>query len=74
MKGLVLSRLQHETIRVDGPCLIEVCKVRGNRVSLRLIADRSVEILRGELIDEQVDTPKQQVRNALADDVSRTTL
>ena len=74
MKGLVLSRLLHETIRVDGPCLIEVCKVRGNRVSLRLIADRSVEILRGELIDEQVDTPEQQIGNALSHDVSRKTL
>ena len=53
--ALVLSRLVGETVVTDGPVTIEVIEMRGNRVKLLLTADRSVKILRGELLERKND-------------------
>lgn len=50
MSGLVLGRFVGQTIKVDGPCVIQVDRIRGNEVRLRITADRNVTILRGELV------------------------
>ena len=47
--ALVLTRIPGETIVTDGPVKIEVARVEGKHVVLRLTADKDVKILRGEL-------------------------
>jgi carbon storage regulator CsrA len=53
--ALVLTRIPGETIVTDGPVTIEVARVEGKHVVLRLTADRSVKILRGELLKGEKD-------------------
>ena len=53
--ALVLTRIPGETIVTDGPVTIEVARVEGKHVVLRLTADRSVKILRGELLKGKKD-------------------
>ena len=64
---LVLTRKITETIHVDGPCVITLCDVRGDKVRLGLQADRSVNIIRGELAHEApaaADSPPDRVEGA----------
>ena len=70
--ALVLTRKPSEVVHIDGPCLVEVWRVRGNTVSLRIFADQEVTILRGELIDEEAEATASPhaVTNELANDVS----
>ena len=53
--ALVLSRLVGESIVTDGPVKIEVVGIKGCRVRLLLTADKSVKILRGELLERTPD-------------------
>ena len=53
--ALVLTRIPGETIVTDGPVTIEVARVEGHRVILRLTADKDVKILRGELLKGEKD-------------------
>lgn len=45
--GLQIDRRTHETVSVYGPCMIVVEKIHEARVKLRIIADPSVSIVRG---------------------------
>ena len=55
---LVLTRETEQTIVIDGPCVIRVLSVERNRVKLGFIASRSVQIIRGELVDREApDAP-----------------
>ena len=49
---LNLSRKVGESIDIDGPSVVEVLKIGGNRVLLRVTAEDSVKILRTELRGE----------------------
>jgi len=46
---LVLSREENQSIRIYGPAVITVLKLRGTDVSLGIEADRDVLVLRTEL-------------------------
>jgi len=43
---LVLSRLVDQTIEVDGPCTITVCKIQPGRVKIGITAAQSVAVVR----------------------------
>ena len=51
---LVLTRLQEQSVEVDGKCTVKILDVRGNRVKLGFIADDSTKIMRTELIEFEV--------------------
>lgn len=46
---LVLSRKESEGIVVDGPAVIRIHEIRGNRVQVGVTANRSVRVVREEL-------------------------
>ena len=46
---LVLTRKISEKIIIDGPCVIEIVKVQGHRVSIGFVADKNVSIKREEI-------------------------
>lgn len=46
---LVLSRKEGEQVRIDGPCLIEVLELRGDKVRIGFIAPETTKIIRTEL-------------------------
>ncbi len=48
---LVLSRKVNEGIAISGPCVIEIVKISGNRVSIGFVAEKSTHILRLEIAD-----------------------
>jgi carbon storage regulator len=48
---LVLSRKQDEEIVVEGPCVIKIISMHGNRVRVGIQAEKDVRILRREVID-----------------------
>ena len=47
--NLVLSRRVNQEIVIDGPCVLKVVKIHGGNVRLKITADKSVKIIRGEL-------------------------
>lgn len=47
---LVVGRVAKQTIRVNGPCVITVVSVNGNKCRIGIDADDDVHILRGELV------------------------
>jgi carbon storage regulator CsrA len=54
---LVLTRRAGDKIVVDGPCVIEFNRIKGSKggsVSVGITADRSVKILRSELVRPEV--------------------
>lgn len=52
---LVLSRRNEESIDIDGPARIRVLGAEGGRVRLGIEAERSVTILRTELLQQPQD-------------------
>lgn len=48
---LILDRKREQTIKVDGPCEIKIVRVCGHRVKVGIVADRSVKVLRGEVVE-----------------------
>lgn len=56
---LILSRKRGETLVIDGPCLIRFleCRTSGNRVTVEITANQSVNVRRGELLDNQPTEP-----------------
>ena len=50
---LVLERQQNEAVIIDGPCRVVITKVRGDRIWLGFTADKSVRILREELVGKE---------------------
>ena len=60
---LVLSRKTDQTIKVSGPCTIVINQIKGSRVSIGVIAEPEVKILRGEInVREETDQPTDQGR------------
>ena len=51
MTRLALTRREWETIVIDGPCRITVIRILRDRVKMTVEAERSVKILRGEIVD-----------------------
>jgi len=47
---LVLSRKKNESIVVDGPAVIRVLSVRGDKVRIGVTADESVAVDRAEVV------------------------
>ena len=50
---LVLTRTPHQKIVIDGPCEIELLDIRANKVRLGITADKSVSIMRSELLERK---------------------
>lgn len=48
---LILTRNEEQSVAVDGPCIIKVLEIRGNKIKLGFIGDRSTKIMRTEIID-----------------------
>ena len=51
--GLVLTRKRGESVEIDGPARIVVDRIDGGRVRLRILADRGVTVLRGEIVERR---------------------
>ncbi len=52
---LVISRKEDEAFVVDGPCKVTVTEIRKSRVTIAIEAERSVRIVRVELLEEDND-------------------
>ncbi len=52
---LVLSRKVGDKLVIDGNITVEVVKIQGNRISLGIVAQTDVKILRGELNQPQAN-------------------
>jgi carbon storage regulator CsrA len=52
---LVLDRKEQQSIVIDGPAKITVQRIKGGRIKLGIEADKSVKVLRGELIKRDRD-------------------
>ena len=46
---LVLSRKVGEKLVIDGNITVEVVRIKGNRITLGIVAPEEVKVLRGEL-------------------------
>ena len=57
---LVLSRKFGEKLDIDGNITVEVVKIQGNRITLGLVAPADVKILRGELNQNQLQSPSSE--------------
>lgn len=50
---LILTRKLRESVKVDGPCIVQVTSIRKGRVTLGFVAAPETKILRTELEDER---------------------
>lgn len=57
---LVLSRKVGEKLVIDGNITVEVVRIQGNRITLGLVAPSDVKILRGELNQNQLQSPSAE--------------
>ncbi|HNO80600.1 MAG TPA: carbon storage regulator [Phycisphaerae bacterium] len=57
---LVLSRKVGEKLVIDGNITVEVVRIQGNRITLGLVAPADVKILRGELNQNQLQSPRSE--------------
>ena len=57
---LVLSRKVGEKLVIDGNITVEVVRIQGNRITLGLVAPANVKILRGELNQNQLQSPSSE--------------
>ena len=62
---LVLSRKVGDKLVIDGNITVEVVKIRGNRISLGIVAPSTVKILRGELTEQRA---KAQIVELVVED------
>ena len=58
---LVLSRKENETIKIGDNIEIRILEVKGDTVRIGIEAPKSVEILRGELIDSISETNTEAI-------------
>jgi carbon storage regulator len=49
---LVLSRNVNQSIRISDNITITLLEIRGDRAKLGIVADRTVPVLRGELVPD----------------------
>ncbi len=56
---LVLTRKISEKIIIDGPCVIEIVKVQGKRVSIGFVASPDVSIKREEIANVVIERNPQ---------------
>ena len=54
LTGLVLCRKETESIYIDGPCRVTVARISGDRVRLRIVADRETPIDRDEIVRDRI--------------------
>jgi carbon storage regulator CsrA len=50
---LILTRTEEQSVVVDGPCVVKVLEIRGNRIKLGFIGSRSTKVMRTEVIEAQ---------------------
>jgi carbon storage regulator len=62
---LILSRKVGDKLVIDGNITVEVVKIKGNRISLGIVAPSNVKILRGELTEQQA---KSQIVELVVED------
>lgn len=55
---LILSRRRGETIVVDGPCTLRFLEFRAGRITVEVVADPDVRIVRGELLPQAIDAAR----------------
>lgn len=58
---LVLSRKENETIRIGDDIEIRVLEVKGDTVRIGIEAPKSVDILRGELVNSISETNTEAI-------------
>lgn len=63
---LILTRKRGQTLVVDGPCTFRFLEFQAGRITVEVIADKGVTIVRGELLDQpergiDVDRPLRKV-------------
>jgi len=58
---LILGRKEGESIRVDGPC--EIVLVKGPRVQIGIVAERSVAVVRAELLEGKEKLERESDRD-----------
>jgi carbon storage regulator CsrA len=51
---LILTRMENQSVTVDGPCIVKVIRIDGNRIKLGFVAKDSTKIMRTELIDAKL--------------------
>lgn len=56
---LVLSRKSHETIKIGDDIEIRILDVKGDTVRIGIEAPKSVDIVRGELLEDITKTNKE---------------
>lgn len=59
---LVLSRKVNETIQIGDNIEIRILEVKGDTVKIGIEAPKSVDILRGELVDSISETNTEAIR------------
>lgn len=69
---LVLSRKKDESIIINGNIVVTIVEVRGDKVRLGFIADRSVEIHRQEVYEAIQNEKKSQLQKLGGDEVRET--
>ena len=56
----MLGRIPQETIHVNGPCVITLLSVNGNKCRIGIEADRDrVQVLRGEIVQKYAVDPTE---------------
>lgn len=64
MGSLVVTRKDGETIHIGDDVMIEIVEINGGRAKVRIVAPKSVDVLRGELLDNRggQDVPVRTMR------------
>lgn len=59
--ALILSRVMEQELLIDGPSRIKVIKLSKGRVHLAVEADKTVKVLRAELVDKEATVSENKV-------------
>jgi carbon storage regulator CsrA len=51
---LILDRKEEQSVTINGPCIVKVIRIDGNRIKLGFVAKDSTKIMRTELIDAKL--------------------
>lgn len=57
---LVLSQKRNEQIVINGPCIITLNEIRGNRIKLGFTADKTTKIRRAGVAGVITETPEEK--------------
>jgi carbon storage regulator CsrA len=54
LEMLILDRKEEQSVTINGPCIVKVIRIDGNRIKLGFVAKESTKIMRTELIDAKL--------------------